>query len=83
MHPQGGGSRRDPRRDSFRVAPGSQAHGNVNSIDWAGIEQKLHNIPEDFKSNKFNSLKRVIEILSKDKPQWALSEVQSSFTTCP
>lgn len=46
-----------------------------SSVDWAKIEQQLHNIPEDFKSSKFNSLKRVIEILSKDKPQWALAEV--------
>jgi hypothetical protein len=47
------------------------------AVDWASIEQKLHNIPEDFKSQKFNSLKRVIEILSKEKPQWALAEVCS------
>lgn len=47
-----------------------------SSVDWAKIEQQLHNIPEDFKSSKFNSLKRVIEILSRDKPQWALAEVQ-------
>lgn len=47
-----------------------------SSVDWVKIEQQLHNIPEDFKSSKFNSLKRVIEILSKDKPQWALAEVR-------
>ena len=73
------------RRDSSRQAgpPGSSppqgAPGAHGSIDWASIEQRLHNIPEDFKSNKFNSLKRVIEILSKDKPQWALAEVSICF----
>eukprot|EP00892_Ulva_mutabilis_P005888 jgi/Ulvmu1/3671/UM017_0085.1 len=50
-----------------------------SSVDWVQIEQQLHNIPEDFKSSKFNSLKRVIEILSKDKPQWALAELEQEL----
>lgn len=75
MHPRQSGHAQGSsrRRESTRAV--SQPGGTGSSIDWASIEQKLHKIPEDFKSNKFNSLKRVIEILSKDKPQWALAEV--------
>ena len=85
MNAVGGSSSR--RRDSSKQTgpPGSSpgpAPGGHGSIDWASIEQKLHNIPDDFKSNKFNSLKRVIEILSKDKPQWALAEVSSRSSSC-
>lgn len=81
MNAQGSSSRRrDPSRSA--APPGSPAPGShgASNIDWTSIEQKLHNIPEDFKSNKFNSLKRVIEILSKDKPQWALAEVSTCST---
>jgi hypothetical protein len=51
-------------------------------LDWAAIEKQLNGIPPDFKSQRFNSLKRVIEILSRDKPQWALAEVRSHVQAC-
>lgn len=41
------------------------------------VERQLNNIPDDFKSQKFNSLKRVLEILGKDRPQWALQEARA------
>ena len=47
------------------------------------MERQLNAIPSDFKSQKFNSLKRVIEILSRDKPQWALQEVPSPLQPLP
>jgi hypothetical protein len=66
----GGGS-----LSSSRSRPGQVEVAPV-PLDWGRIEKQLNAIPADFKSQKFNSLKRVIEILSRDKPQWALGEVR-------
>lgn len=67
------------RPPQHRQQPSSNARqqdDGGSKLDWAQIEKQLHAIPADFKSQKFNSLKRVIEILSRDKPQWALQEVR-------
>jgi hypothetical protein len=71
------------RRSSSRASqePASCTAG-ANGLDWDRIEKQLHAIPPDFKSQKFNSLKRVIEILSRDKPQWALAEVRIAHARC-
>ena len=63
------------RRQGSNASKSQQEDGG-STLDWARIEKQLHAIPPDFKSQKFNSLKRVIEILSRDKPQWALQEVR-------
>jgi hypothetical protein len=44
-------------------------------VDWTVVQKQLQAIPADFKSQKFNSLQLVIEILSSANPQWALDEV--------
>jgi hypothetical protein len=64
------------RRRSARAGPKLGAIEETG-VDWAAVERQLNNIPADFKSQKFNSLKRVIEILGKDKPQWALAEARA------
>ena len=69
-------------------AQGNQSQGSMatntvtngpSEVDWAYIEQQLHGIPDDFKSQKFNSLKRVMEILSSSNPNLALNEVRFIF----
>lgn len=53
----------------------SEAPQRLEEVDWALIDEVLRDVPEEFKSERFYSLKHVIEIFSSGDPQERTAEV--------